>query len=228
MATWIINSASSCVSAEGTDWLDALAASLPHFNLAPGALGQLTCAFQADGSVEVQEPRSRLKLRIAPQDATDALFDRCGRIAGAADTAEAASITLGLVRELVPAEAGAVLLTTPRGSELSFVAAFGPRADRVLGTRISVNSGIAGFITNFQTGTIIHDVRGDCRFHSAVDKASGYITRSMLAVPINTLDGPCYGCLQLINVPEAFQPRDLQVAQTIAGALAAWLLGTEA
>ncbi len=224
MATWIVTSEYSSVCADGAEWLDALASALPHFEFSRGMLDHLTSAVRADGTVDVFGPGPKLWLRVAPfLNAVD-MFARCAPIYGAPDVAAAATIALDLVRAEVPADAGAVLLATHEASQLEFVSAFGPRAGRVLGTFMPVESGLAGFVTSFPTGTIVYRVQGDCRFYGAVDRASGYHTESILAVPIITRDSPCFGCLELLNPPDRFHARDLPMAQTIAAALAAWLL----
>lgn len=224
MPTWIVQSETSSVAAEGADWLDALACALPHFDLPPGELGRLRCAVQSDGSVSVFEPDTAFRLHIAPLDPTESLFERCAVISEARDIAGASRAALDLARHFVPADAGAVLVTTRDGGRLQFVAAFGPKAGEVLESAIPVDSGIAGFINHFQTATIVRDVRRDCRFEPSVDRDTGYHTQSMLAVPIHNSHGPCFGCLELINPPRRFSPHDLQVAQAVGSSLAAWFL----
>lgn len=255
MSTWIVHSESTCVAAEGTDWLDALASSLPHFKVPPGSLEHMKCSLNLDGSVDVQHAPSNLHLTVAAlesvrgaewarndaegaqpwpdarpiaarplADGTDALFERCAAISTASDIAGAASIALALARDFVPAESGAVLVSTRNASRLQFVAAFGPKANVVMDTMIPINSGIAGFINNFPTGTIIRDVQRDCRFETSVDRNSGYETKTVLAVPIYNQRGPCFGCLELLNAPRPFRAHDLGTAQVIASALAAWFL----
>lgn len=224
MPTWIVQSERSSIATEGAEWLDALAAALPHFSLPPGALGRLRCSVQADGSVVVFEPDTAFRLHIAALDPTETLFDRCAEISDARDIAGAAAAALRIAGELVPTDAGAVLVTTRDGARLQFVAAFGPKAGEVLETAIPVDTGIAGFITHFETAAIVRDVRRDCRFDGSIDRDTGYQTRSMLAVPVHNAHGPCFGCLELINPPRRFGPQDLQVAQAVGSALAAWFL----
>ncbi|GDX81590.1 hypothetical protein LBMAG42_34010 [Deltaproteobacteria bacterium] len=230
MANWLVSSATSSVCAEGGEWLDALASALPHFKFAPGTLGQLSWRACQDGTIDVfgPGPRQPLWLHVEPFPSAGEMFTRCGEIFAASDAAAASTVALNLLRDSIPAEAGAVLLTTREASQMQFVSAFGPKADHVLGMFMPANVGVAGFVTSFPTGTILRHAQQDCRFYAAVDRASMYHTDSMLAVPITTRDSPCFGCLELLNAPERFHARDLPMAQTIASALAAWLLLADA
>ena len=153
-----------------------------------------------------------------------ALVGECrGRIALAKNDAEACDIALTLMGDLVAANAGAVLLRTPDGETLRFAAAFGPRAEHVLDATVPIAEGIVGFIHTVRSGVIIVDVHRDIRFQGTVDRTSGYETRSVLGVPIQAVQGQMYGCLELLNSPNGFTPRDLDQAQTVASALGAWM-----
>lgn len=64
---------------------------------------------------------------------------------------------------------------------------------------VPLGEGIAGTVA--KTGEIINipDAYNDPRFNSAVDKKTGYITKSILCVPIRGNDGEIMGCTQMIN-----------------------------
>lgn len=254
MPTWNVTSPTHSESVESGGWLDALAAALPQFKLPPGSLGRFVCAMNADGSVDVHEPNANVRLRVTPVapppaesplpsallgagppaepdpgiDRMAVVFERCAEISAAANPGAASRTALNIVREFVGANAGAVLLATPGGGTSRFVAAFGPRAKEVLNSTLPINNGIVGFIHSFRFGVIIKDARRDARFEAGVDRASGYQTRAVLAVPIHEARGPVYGCLELLNSPTGFTPADLEVVQTVASALGAWLHRAEA
>jgi DNA-binding NtrC family response regulator len=66
--------------------------------------------------------------------------------------------------------------------------------------RLPVGSGIAGAVA--QTGQVVRtdNARNDARFHAAIDQASGFVSRSMLAVPIRSAkDAPIRGVVQVLN-----------------------------
>ena len=151
------------------------------------------------------------------------VFDRCGDIAAATNVQAACRVALTILSDLVPADAGAVLVRTRAGDQLKFAAAFGPRADRVMDTNIPVDQGIAGFSHNFGMALVIEDAHRDPRHNQRVDRASGYRTQAILAVPLKGSNGASLGCMELLNPPETFDAEDLEVAQAVAGSLAAWL-----
>ena len=173
---------------------------------------------------EVTPPMARPAPQKAKplEDRMFIVFDRCGDIAAASNVQGACSTALTILSDLVPADAGAVLVKSRGGESLRFAAAFGPRANRVVDTNIPVDQGIAGFSHNFGMGLVVEDVRRDARHYARVDRSSGYRTQSVLAVPLK-VDAQSWGCMELLNHPEAFGGDDLEVAQVVAGSLAAWL-----
>ena len=153
----------------------------------------------------------------------EVVFDRCAVIAAASDVRSACAAALTILAELVPADAGAVMVRTRSGTSLRFAAAFGPSAQKVIDTAIPIEQGIAGFCHGFGVGVIVEDVDRDDRHYSRVDRASGYRTTSLLAVPLLSYDGASCGCMELLNSPTGFKADDLEVARVVAGALAQWL-----
>ena len=73
--------------------------------------------------------------------------------------------------------------------------------------RIKMDAGIAGSV--LMSGGIfiiikiesinIRDAYRDSRFNSDVDKQTGYVTKTILCVPIKNMDGECIGVTQMIN-----------------------------
>ena len=64
---------------------------------------------------------------------------------------------------------------------------------------IPEGEGIAGYVAQSGETLNIPDAYNDPRFNSAVDKQTGYRTRSILCVPIKNNDGTIMGCTQMIN-----------------------------
>jgi hypothetical protein len=159
-------------------------------------------------------------------DRMEVLFDRCGEISEARDVRSACHNALRILHDLVPADAGAVLLETRTGEQLRFAAAVGPSSSKVIDTTIPAREGIAGFSHTLCMGVMIEDVARDDRHYNKVDKAAGYRTKSILAVPIRTPDGGSFGCLELLNPPQRFSGDDFTVAEMVSNSLGAWLHGS--
>lgn len=127
--------------------------------------------------------------------------------------------------EFVPSSAGSILLDNPlekqpdRGkNRLTFVAAFGERADELIGREIPGDQGIAGHV--YVHGSAYHtsDTNGDRHFFSGMDKAIDYQTRSLVAVPVRIEQEVC-GVLELINRQGAddYSDEDLNLLRIFAG-----------
>ena len=73
--------------------------------------------------------------------------------------------------------------------------------------RIPIGSGIAGAVA--QTGELINiaDAYQDQRFNPAVDKATGFVTRSILCLPVKNQEGVVFAVAQLLNRQDG-QPFD--------------------
>ena len=91
--------------------------------------------------------------------------------------------------------------------------------------RLPLGRGIAGWVARTGDSVRIDDAKEDDRFDASVDKATGYTTRSILAVPIRTEDqGPIRGVVQVLNRREGVFDDDdekylLALAAQIARAL---------
>ncbi len=65
--------------------------------------------------------------------------------------------------------------------------------------RIPLDRGIAGAVATTNSAVNIPDAYRDPRFNQAVDKQTGYRTRSILCVPMRSVEGEVVGVLQALN-----------------------------
>jgi adenylate cyclase len=65
--------------------------------------------------------------------------------------------------------------------------------------RILNNSGVAGHVFTAGEGLIVHDAYKSEYFNRSVDESTGFITKSILCVPIRTLKGEVIGVAQVLN-----------------------------
>src|SRR5438552_2170152 len=68
MPAWNVSSESTWVPVETDSWLYALARALPKFRLTPGALDQVVCSMNKDGSVDVVDLVTGAQIRVARQE----------------------------------------------------------------------------------------------------------------------------------------------------------------
>ena len=118
------------------------------------------------------------------------------------------------------AERCSLFLNDPQTGELYSRVAQGSRRREI---RLMNNLGIAGHVFNTGESLIVHDAYADPRFNRANDEQTGFITRSILCVPVRTGRGKIIGVSQVINrLKGRFTKADLELmtAMTSHSALA--------
>lgn len=116
--------------------------------------------------------------------------------------AEDADALLGSIAELgrriFGAAACSVALLDADDEHLVFRAASGAGADEILGLRLPVSKGIAGWVVSSGQPIAVHDVRADPRFAEDVAESTGYVPRSILAAPL-TAHGEALGVVEVLD-----------------------------
>lgn len=112
------------------------------------------------------------------------------------------------------ADRGTIFLNDPETGELYSRVAQGNFQREI---RLLNASGIAGAV--FQTGQslIIHDAYSDERFNQSVDAKTGYVTKSILCVPIRAARNESIGVAQVLNKKSGqFTEDDVMLLEAIA------------
>ncbi len=94
------------------------------------------------------------------------------------------------------AERGSLFLNDPDTNELYSRVAQGNFHHEI---RILNTSGVAGYVFTTGEGVIIHDAYADPRFNRSVDEQTGFVTHSILCVPIKNAKGETMGVAQTLN-----------------------------
>jgi sigma-B regulation protein RsbU (phosphoserine phosphatase) len=83
--------------------------------------------------------------------------------------------------------------------------------------RVPADRGVAGWVMKNKKPALVNDVQKDERFYAQIDRASGYKTRSMLAVPLDSR-GRIIGVVEMINKRDGagFTERDQEIASAFA------------
>ena len=135
----------------------------------------------------------------------------------------------------IQAEDGSLLLVDEETKELSFVVVHGQVRTKLVGHRIPLGMGIAGWVAQHAESLIVDNAQNDPRFSPRIDQASQFRTRSMICVPILLADR-VLGVIQALNKSNRkdFSNADMimlnVVAQLAAAAIAraeSILLGEE-
>ncbi len=117
---------------------------------------------------------------------------------------------------LMNVAAASVALIDEEQNDVWFAAASGDGADTVLGIRMARGSGIAGWVADQGESVIVPDVQHDSRFFAGMDQQSGFSTRSILCVPLQTKD-QTIGAIEVMNKQVGtFDQDDMFLLQALA------------
>jgi len=108
-----------------------------------------------------------------------------------------ASIT-DLGRRLFDAAACSLAVLEPDEENLRFRSASGQGADEVVGLRLPVGRGIAGWVVSSGQPIAVQDVRTDPRFAVDVAESTGYVPASILAAPL-IASGEALGVIEVLD-----------------------------
>jgi hypothetical protein len=118
--------------------------------------------------------------------------------------------------ELFDAEAASIALVEPDG-RLRFRVAAGAQGPSVVGLTVAAGEGIAGFVLATAQPLAIANVSADSRFDAEAAARTGYVPRSVLAVPLEANDR-VIGVLEVLDRRDggAFGLRDVALAGVFA------------
>lgn len=120
-----------------------------------------------------------------------------GKVLGATlDLDRLLVVLLEKVTELLDAERATIYLVTDDGTHLESKIAQGGAIATI---RLKAGEGIAGWVAKSQATVNIPDAYADPRFNQAVDKSSGFRTRSILCMPMPDHKGRTMGVVQVLN-----------------------------
>ncbi|UCF70676.1 MAG: diguanylate cyclase [candidate division WOR-3 bacterium] len=100
--------------------------------------------------------------------------------------------------DLIKAEGWSVLLLNESRNELVFEAASGKAGKKLLGMRLKIGQGVAGWVARYGKSLIVPDVSKDPRFYSGVDRKTKFTTKSVLCVPMKSRDR-IIGVVEVVN-----------------------------
>ena len=139
-----------------------------------------------------------------------------GRLEPAAGEAVLRSVVEATVM-LFDAEAASIALHDPAADRLVIRVAAGTAGAGAVGLAFASSEGIAGYVFTTGQPLAISDVAADPRFDRATAEETGYLPRSILAVPLLDDDGTL-GVLEVLDRrgDAGFGLRDLELASVFA------------
>ena len=154
-------------------------------------------------------PTFHLQNELQSEELLAVIFEYMGKITAETDLDKLLMILADLGKNLVLADRCTVWLHNAESHQLWTIVAHG--IERVM---IPDKSGFIGH--SFSTGEslIVEDAYKDVRFNEAIDRSTGYRTKSVLCIPFRNSEGVVIGAFQAINkmtVSETFTQRDMEV-----------------
>ena len=120
--------------------------------------------------------------------------------------------------KILSTEAGSLFLVDEQTDELIFEVTVGPVAHDLVGQRLPPGSGFVGKAVNTRQPVIVNDVAAHITWNPATDKQTGFITRAILAVPLE-VKGRIIGVIEIINKKDGnyFSDDDQNLLSAFAG-----------
>ncbi len=116
-------------------------------------------------------------------------------------------------------EVVSLALIDPVDGKLVFQAATGPVKYQVIGTRLEMGQGVAGWVAQHGESMISQDTDQDERFDPNTDNRTGYTTHSIACAPIH-YRGEVIGVLEALNPKRGYFDPDTLLMLTGIGSLA--------
>ena len=148
------------------------------------------------------------------------IFDYAGRIGGEADPDKLLHLTADMARDLVRADRCSVWLRDLPAGELWTTVAHG-----LPEIRIGADRGLVGACISKNQNIVVNDTSQDTRFDRDVDRSSGYVTHSVLVLPLRSPAGDVLGALQVLNKPGGFEESDIMLLGLAASYSASAIVG---
>ena len=155
----------------------------------------------------------------------DVLFSTMRRVAGRDSLDEIFDSLVELTSDQVGCERSSILLNDVESGELFSRAAQG-LVRREL--RFGNTEGIAGRTFTSGESVVVQDAYSDPQFNKAMDQATGFVTRSLLCVPLRTVKGEIVGVVQCLNkIDGHFTEQDQVLLDEISVAAVPALVGSQ-
>jgi phosphoserine phosphatase RsbU/P len=134
------------------------------------------------------------------------IFEYAAKIGAAQDLDALLVLNAGMARDLVGADRCSIWLVDTQNARLWTKVAHG-----VAELHIPIGQGLVGACVARNEAVLVNDTSQDQRFLRSVDDESGYVTKSVLALPLHGMDGKPMGALQVLNKPGGFSPEDVDL-----------------
>ncbi len=122
------------------------------------------------------------------------------------------------VLKAMQCEAGSLWMWDEDRKIITCENAIGPGSESVIGLELPKGAGVVGWVINMKKPTIVKDAASDKRFAGSADQKTGFVTKSMICVPLLTQAG-VIGAIQVLNKKGGtgqFSDDDLELSKVLA------------
>lgn len=151
--------------------------------------GQLAAAIASFRTTEAAQRRS---------DELATLNDIAAAVTSSLDTREVYHLVVQKLNEYFRVDAGSLLMRDDETGDLEFVMTLEAGEEKLAGVRVPRGQGVVGHVAESQRYEIVHDAQNDPRFYRQISESVGYVTRSILCVPM-VVKGRTIGVIELLN-----------------------------
>jgi sigma-B regulation protein RsbU (phosphoserine phosphatase) len=147
--------------------------------------------------------------------ALDFLAELIQALALSTDLRKTLPMALDRIADFMQAEAASLFLVDPVSGLIECRLCVGP-VD-IVGLKLEIGQGIIGRAVAQNTTQIVRDAQTDARVNVRVDAETGFVTRSIICVPLTTGEGPI-GAIEVINRRGGglFEIEDAVLLETVA------------
>jgi signal transduction histidine kinase len=133
------------------------------------------------------------------------------------DLGEVLDNTMELATKTLNAQASTLMLIDEETNELVFNTPHGEKREILRSYRMSMDQGIAGWVAVHGEPAIVNDAARDERFDRGADARTGFLTQSVICVPLQIKERTI-GVLEALNKmsDEGFNEADLRLLSTLA------------
>jgi len=144
-----------------------------------------------------------------------ALLDVSKAISNEAHLDDLLQVIMDKTTEVIDADRSSLFLYDESSNELWSKIA--QKLGKIKEIRFAVGVGIAGEVAKTRNGINIKDAYNDPRFNPEFDKQTGYHTRSILCIPIISINGNLVGVIQVLNKKggRVFDKRDESLLEAL-------------
>lgn len=137
-------------------------------------------------------------IRKIGREELETLFQMASSLSSTLELSKILNIIIESAKTLLKAEAASLLLLDETTNELYFACVTGVVSERLKNLTVPLDKGIAGACVRTGKVKVVNDTSRDTEFYPQIDKQTGFVTKSIVAIPL-TISGKTIGVIEVLN-----------------------------